>query len=76
MSAVAERVFNFLEEEEETDIEDDSSLPELITRAVDFDHVSFGVTRKRFIQELVQLLKHPDFILILQGQKIWKYLQY
>ena len=42
MSAAAERVFNFLEEEEETDIEDDSSLPELITGAVDFDHVSFG----------------------------------
>lgn len=41
MSAAAERVFNFLEEEEETDIEDDSSLPELITGAVDFDHVSF-----------------------------------
>lgn len=42
MSAATERVFNFLEEEEETDIEDDSSLPELITGAVDFDHVSFG----------------------------------
>ena len=35
MSAAAERVFNFLEEEEETDIEDDSSLPELITGSVD-----------------------------------------
>ncbi|MBQ6315740.1 MAG: ABC transporter ATP-binding protein [Mogibacterium sp.] len=42
MAAAAERVFEFLNEEEESDAPDAVMMPDDINGAVEFDHVSFG----------------------------------
>ncbi|MBR2540529.1 MAG: ABC transporter ATP-binding protein [Mogibacterium sp.] len=42
MAAAAERVFEFLNEEEESDAPDAVIMPDDINGAVEFDHVSFG----------------------------------
>ncbi|WP_363293500.1 ABC transporter ATP-binding protein [uncultured Ruminococcus sp.] len=49
MAAAAERVFEFLDEEEEEQIPADAVIPENVTGAVRFDHVSFGYDPEKII---------------------------
>lgn len=49
MAAAAERVFEFLDEKEEEQSPDDPVIPENVTGAVRFDHVSFGYDPEKII---------------------------
>ena len=49
MTAAAERVFEFLEEEEEELIPADAVIPENVVGDVSFDHVSFGYNKDKII---------------------------
>ena len=49
MTAAAERVFEFLEEEEEEQIPADAVIPENVVGDVSFDHVSFGYNKDKII---------------------------
>jgi ATP-binding cassette subfamily B protein len=49
MTAAAERVFEFLEEEEEEQIPDNAVIPENVVGDVKFDHVSFGYSKDKII---------------------------
>ena len=49
MAAAAERVFEFLDEKEEEQSPEDPVIPENVTGAVRFDHVSFGYDPEKII---------------------------
>ncbi|WP_028520367.1 ABC transporter ATP-binding protein [Ruminococcus flavefaciens] len=49
MAAAAERVFEFLDEAEEEQSPEDPVIPENVTGAVRFDHVSFGYDPEKII---------------------------
>ncbi|HOA00144.1 MAG TPA: ABC transporter ATP-binding protein [Ruminococcus sp.] len=49
MAAAAERVFEFLDETEEEQSPEDPVIPENVTGAVRFDHVSFGYDPEKII---------------------------
>ncbi|MCR4794826.1 MAG: ABC transporter ATP-binding protein/permease [Ruminococcus sp.] len=49
MTAAAERVFEFLEEEEEEQVPDNTVIPENVVGDVSFDHVSFGYNKDKII---------------------------
>ncbi|SHM65816.1 ABC transporter ATP-binding protein [Ruminococcus flavefaciens] len=49
MTAAAERVFEFLEEEEEEQVPDNAVIPENVVGDVSFDHVSFGYNKDKII---------------------------
>ncbi len=49
MAAAAERVFEFLDEEEEEQSPADAVIPENVTGAVRFDHISFGYDPEKII---------------------------
>lgn len=49
MTAAAERVFEFLEEEEEEQVPADAVIPENVVGDVSFDHVSFGYSKDKII---------------------------
>ena len=63
MAAAAERVFEFLDEEEEVDPPDALGDPEEVRGAVEFDHVSFGYDPE-------QMVIHDFSANIEPGQKI------
>ena len=49
MAAAAERIFEFLDEEEEDQIVENPASPEHITGQVSFDHVNFGYTADKTV---------------------------
>ncbi len=49
MTAAAERVFEFLEEDEETEADELLPAPENVQGAVDFEHVNFGYTEDKTV---------------------------
>ena len=67
MTAAAERVFAFLEEEEEVEVENKVALPEVIEGRVEFKNVEFGYNPENIVLKNVSFVAEPHHKVAIVG---------
>lgn len=67
MTAAAERVFEFLEENEEAEVENNISLPEVIEGKVEFKDVEFGYNPEHIVLKNVSFVAEPHHEIAIVG---------
>ena len=67
MAAASERVFDFLEQPDEVQVENPASLPDTAKGRVEFDHVSFGYDPDHIILKDVSFVAEPEHKVAIVG---------